>query len=66
MISNTNLIEDTIDCESNPNPERPGEALPATDKETCSRGREGIVMQAVVAISARVMRVCVLISDHPP
>ena len=27
----------TKDCESTPNPEGQGEALPATDRETCSR-----------------------------
>ena len=49
--------EGTKDCESTPNPEGQGEALPATDRETCSRGREGLVTHVVVAISARDMSV---------
>ena len=40
--------------------------LPATDRETCSRGREGLLTHAVVAISAQDMSVGAVISDHPP
>ena len=58
-------IIDTIDCESTLNPEGQGEALPATDRETCSRGREGLVTQAVVAISARDMSDGAVVGDHP-
>ena len=48
--STIEINADTIDCESTLNPEGQGEALPATDRETCSRGREGLVTHAVVAI----------------
>ena len=51
----------TQDCESKLNPEGQGEALPVTDRETCSRGREGLVTHAVVAISAQDMREDLLI-----
>ena len=63
---NIKINAGTTDCESTPNPEGQGEALPATDKETCIRGREGLVTHAVVAISARDMSVGAVIGDHPP
>ena len=46
VISTDNLEIDTVDCESTPNPEGQGEALPASDRETCPRGRESLVTQA--------------------
>ena len=52
--------------ESTPNLEGQGEALPASDWETCTRGREGLVTQAGVAISARDISVGAVIEDHPP
>ena len=64
--STGNLETSTEDCESTPNPEGQGEALPASDRETCPRGREGLVTQAVVATSARDMSVGAVIGDHPP
>ena len=64
--SNIKLNTGTIDCESTLNPEGQGEALTASDRETCPRGPEGLVTQAVVATSARDMSVGVLISDHSP
>ena len=48
------------------NPEGQGEALPASDRETCPKGCEGFVTQAVVATSARDMTVVEVIVDHPP
>ena len=60
------LETSTVDCESTPNPEGQGEALPASDRETCPRGLEGLVTQAVVATSARDMSVGAVIGDHPP
>ena len=48
-----NTNKGTTDCESTSNPEGQGEALQATDKETCIRGHEGLVTHAVVAISAQ-------------
>ena len=63
--STTDLIIDTVDCESTPNPEGQGEALPASDKETWPGGCEGLATQAVVATSALDMSVGVLIGDHP-
>ena len=44
-----NLEIDTVDCESTPYPEGQGEVLPASDRETCPKGREGLVTQAGVA-----------------
>ena len=64
--STIEINADTIDCESTLNPEGQGEALPATDRETCSRGREGLEIHAVVANCARDMDVGAVISDHPP
>ena len=64
-LNTTDLIANTIDCESTPNPEGQGEALPATDRETCSRGRDGLITHVVVAISVQAMSVGALISDHP-
>ena len=61
-----NIETGTVDCESTPNLEGQGEALPASDRETCTRGCEGLVTQAVVATSARDMSVGKLIGDHPP
>ena len=63
---NSNVRMNTVRCESQPNPEGHGEALPATDRETCSWGREGLVTHAAVAISARDMSVGAVIGDHPP
>ena len=65
-IKMADTIIENSKSESTPNPEGHGEALPATDRETCPRGREGLVTHAVVAISARDMSVGELISDHPP
>ena len=66
FVSKDNLETSTVDCESTPNPEGQGEALPAFDRETCTRSREGLVTQAVVANSARDMSVGAVIRDHPP
>ena len=52
-----NLETCTEDCESTPNQEGQGGALPPSDRETCPRSREGLVTQAVVADSARDMSV---------
>ena len=57
FVSKENLETSTVDCESTPNPEGQGEALPASDRETCTRGREGLVTQDVVANSAKDMSV---------
>ena len=57
IYSNIKINTGTIDCEITLNQERQGEALPATDRETCIRGCEGLVAYAVVAISARDMSV---------
>ena len=38
-----NINAGTTDCESTPNPEGQGEDLPATDRESCSRGHDGLV-----------------------
>ena len=65
-IKMADTIIENSKSESTPNPEGHGEALPATDRETCPRGREGLLTHAVVAISARDMSVGELISDHPP
>ena len=35
VLSTDNLEIDTVDCESTPNPEGQGEALPASDREIC-------------------------------
>ena len=61
-----NIETGTADCESTPNLEGQGEALPASDRETCTRGCEGLVTQAGVAISARDISVGAVIEDHPP
>ena len=64
IIPSTGSIEtSTVDCESTPNLEEQGEALPASDRETCPRGREGLVTQAVLATSARDMSVRAVIGD---
>ena len=63
---NGNVGMDTVCCESQLNPEGLGEALLVSDRETCPRGREGLITQAVVATSFRDMSVGVLIGDHPP
>ena len=68
IIPNEDNIETgtaTVDCESTPNLEGQGEALPASDRETCTRGRESLVTKAGVAISARNMSVGAVIGDHP-
>ena len=39
---NGNVGMNTVHCESQPNPEGQGEALPVSDRETCLRGREGL------------------------
>ena len=66
LPSKGNVETGTVDCESTPNLEGQGEALPASDRETCTRGREGLVTQAGVAISARDKSVGEMIEDHPP
>ena len=66
FVSKYNLETSTVDCESTPNPEGQGEALPASDRETCPRGHEGPRTYAGVAISARDTSVGEMISDHPP
>ena len=66
VLSTDNLEIDTVDCESTLNLEGQGEVLPASDRETCSRGCEGLVTEAVVANSARDMSVGAVIGDHPP
>ena len=63
-IKMADTIIENSKSESTPNPEGHGEALSATDRETCPRGREGLVTHAVVAISARDMSVGELISDQ--
>ena len=55
--STGNLETSTVDCESTPNPEGQGEALPVSDRETCPRGHEGPRTYAGVAISTRDMSV---------
>ena len=57
---------DTVHCVSQPNPDRQGEALPVSERETCSRGREGLETYAGVAISARDISVGQIITDHHP
>ena len=45
-VPSTGTLEtSTVDCKSTPNPE--GQVLPASDRETCPRGCEGLVTQAV-------------------
>ena len=66
VLSTTDLVIDTVDCESTPNPEGQGEALPASDRKTCPRGCEGLETYAGVAIRARDISVGEMISDHPP
>ena len=66
VLSTDNLEIDTVDCESTPNPEGQSEVLPASDRETCPRGREGLITQAVVATSARDISVGAMIEDHHP
>ena len=56
----------TVRCESQPNPEVQGEALPVSDRETCPRGCEGLDTYAGVAISARDISVGAVIDNHPP
>ena len=51
---------------SQPNPQGRGEAQPVSDRETCTRGREGLRTYAGVAISARDISVGEMITDHPP
>ena len=63
---NGNVGMNKVRCESQPNPEGKEEALPASDRETCPRGREGLITQAVVATRARDMSVGAVIRDHPP
>ena len=65
VLSTDNLEIDTVDCESTSNSAGQGETLPASDRETCPRGREGLITHAVVATSARDMNVGVVIGDHP-
>ena len=60
-----NVETGTVDCESTPNLEGQGEALPASDRETYPRGREGLVTQTGVAITARDISVGAVINDHP-
>ena len=50
----------TVRCESQPNPEGQGEALPVSDRDICLRGCEGLDTYAGVASSVREM-----ISEHP-
>ena len=56
----------TGNCGSLPNPQGQGKAQPVSDRETCTRGREGPRIYAGGAISARDMSVGEVISDHPP
>ena len=60
-----NVGINTVRCESQPNPEGPGEALPVSDRKTCPRGYEGLDTYAGVAISARDISVGEMISDPP-
>ena len=61
-----NVETGTVDCESTPNLEGQGEALPVSDRETCPRGCEDLDTYAGVAISARDISVGAVIDDHPP
>ena len=61
-----NVGMNTVRCESQPNPEGQGEAVPVSDRETYPRGREGPRTYAGAAISAQDMSVGEMISDHPP
>ena len=63
---NGDVEMNTVRCESKPNPERQGEALPVSDRETCPRGHEGLDTYAGVAVSARDKSFGEMISDHPP
>ena len=54
----------TGNCVSQPNPNGQGEAQPVSDRETCPRGREGLVTQAVVATSAWDMSVGAIIEIY--
>ena len=66
IIQNMGSIETgTVDCDSTPNLEGQGEALPISDKETCISGHEGLVTQAGVVISAQDISVGAMIGDHP-
>ena len=66
ILSTQGDIEiNTAPCESQPNPEGQGEALPVSDRETYPRGREDPRTYAGLAISARDTRVAEMISDHP-
>ena len=67
IIPNTGNIEtSTLGCESTPNLEGQGEALPTYDRKTCPRGREFLVTQDGVAISARDISVGAVIAGQPP
>ena len=59
----TSFINDTTRSETYPSGQV--HAPPVSDRETCTRGREGPRTYAGVAISARDMSVGEVISDHP-
>ena len=61
-----NVGMNTVRCECQPNPEGQGEALLASDRETCPRGCEGLKTYAGVAISARDISVGAVIAGQPP
>ena len=63
---NSNVGMNTVRCESQPNPEGQGEALPVSDKETCPRGCEGLETMTNVAISARDISFGSVVGDQPP
>ena len=63
VIEPENLINDTTWSETYLQGQV--HALPVSDRETCTRGREGPRTYAGVAISARDMSVGEMISDHP-
>ena len=52
LANKGNVETGIVDCERTPKLEGQGEALPASDRQTCTKGREGLVTQAGVAISA--------------
>ena len=64
VIEPENHINDTTQSETYPSGQV--HASPVSDRETCTRGREGPRTYAGVAISARDISVGDMISDHPP
>ena len=57
-------INDTTRSETYPSGQV--HASPVSDRETCTRGHEGLVTQAGVVIRARDISVGAVIDDHPP